>query len=449
VQLSDLAATGRTDAEFYQPRFLEFDNVARSTGEQLGNLFSEIIQPAEFIREYAPTDTGARFWRAQNIRRGYVDTGNVEFIDWTVFRQVSKSHVQEGDVLITRTGANAGDCAIVPRGVQSVAVSSHTLRLVPKDVEMGYAVGVFFASDCGRDILLRAVSGSSRPQITKGVLQSILLPGFRPIKAKLSRLMRAFYRERERTKALYAEAEALLLAELGLDDLDLSHQPTYTQSSSQAWAAGRLDAEYFQPKYCALLTRLQETGQAVQLGDWLTEPVKRGVQPEYDDNGEVIVINSQHVGKTHVEVEDNRRTTRQFAEQNERALVRRYDVLLNSTGYITIGRCQTLLSDVTAVVDGHVSIIRPKSGLDPVYLGLFLNSLPGQMQTERSWTGSSGQIELRSELIENYTVWKPDVALQQRVHELVEGAHVAREEARRLLEEAKRRVEEMVLSADA
>lgn len=74
--------------------------------------------------------------------------------------------------------------------------------------------------------------------------------------------------------------------------------------------------------------------------------------------------------------------------------------------------------------------------------------LPGQMQTERSWTGSSGQIELRSELIENYTVWKPDDAFQRRTHELIEGAHVAREEARRLLEEAKRRVEEMVLGEE-
>ncbi|MFQ6101668.1 MAG: hypothetical protein ACE5OS_10615 [Anaerolineae bacterium] len=60
------------------------------------------------------------------------------------------------------------------------------------------------------------------------------------------------------------------------------------------------------------------------------------------------------------------------------------------------------------------------------------------MQTERSWTGSSGQIELRSELVENYTVCKPDQALQRRVRRLVEKAHAARKEA-------KRRVEEMVL----
>ena len=120
-------------------------------------------------------------------------------------------------------------------------------------------------------------------------------------------------------------------------------------------------------------------------------------------------------------------------------------MLLNSTGYITIGRCQTLLDDVLAVVDSHVSLIRPQPGLDPVYLGLFLNSLPGQMQTERGWTGSSGQIELRREVIQDYVIWKPDLALQLRIREMVEKANVARLEAHRLLEDAKRRVEEMVL----
>ena len=60
----------------------------------------------------------------------------------------------------------------------------------------------------------------------------------------------------------------------------------------------------------------------------------------------------------------------------------------------TIGRSQVLLDDESAVVDGHVSIIKPKPGLDPVYLSLYLNTLPGQLQTERNWTGSSGQIEL-------------------------------------------------------
>src|SRR5262249_14406064 len=145
-----------------------------------------------------------------------------------------------------------------------------------------------------------------------------------------------------------------------------------------------------------------------RLGDQLIEPIRRGISPEYvEDGGEIIVINSKHVGKVQVEVENNRYTTRKLlANQTEgRGEVQVGDVLLNSTGHITIGRCQCLLEDVEAIVDNHVAIIRPKVGLDPVYLACFLNALPGQMQSERGWTGSSGQIELRPDVIADYRIW--------------------------------------------
>jgi len=257
---------------------------------------------------------------------------------------------------------------------------------------------------------------------------------------------------RVKSHTLYAEAEALLLRELGLEAgagaAALAPQTTYTATFGAARAAGRFDAEYFQPRYANLIRRVNATGQAVRLGDWVLHDIKRGVQPDYVEDGNVPVINSQHVGKTHIELEDNRATTWDFVKakaSHKRAQVKQYDILLNSTGYITIGRCQTMLEDTSAIVDGHVSIIRPKPGLDPVYLGLYLNALPGQLQTERGWTGSSGQIELRPDTVSDYVIWKAPVAIQQHIRQLVVDAHTARQEARHLLDEAKGRVKALVL----
>ena len=128
--------------------------------------------------------------------------------------------------------------------------------------------------------------------------------------------------------------------------------------------------------------------------------------------------------------------------------MRKYDVLLNSTGYITIGRAKTLLDEPFAVVDSHVTILRPKPPLDPVFLGLFLHSIPGFLQTERGWTGSSGQIELRKDVIENFTIWNAPRTLQDDIRDLVERSHAARDESRRLLKEAKRMVEDAVLGRE-
>jgi restriction endonuclease S subunit len=110
-------------------------------------------------------------------------------------------------------------------------------------------------------------------------------------------------------------------------------------------------------------------------------------------------------------------------------MVKQGDVPLNSTGMITIGRSQCPLEEVSAVVDNHMAIIRPTAELDPVYLACFLNSLPGQMQTERRWTGSSGQIELRPDLVADYRIWKAPIEVQRKICGHIEQSHAVRREA--------------------
>ncbi|MSQ11488.1 MAG: hypothetical protein EXR48_02140 [Dehalococcoidia bacterium] len=158
------------------------------------------------------------------------------------------------------------------------------------------------------------------------------------------------------------------------------------------------------------------------------------------------VINSQHVGKTTIELEDSRRTTRAFVGgAGGRGTVLEGDVLLNSTGYITIGRAQTMMESVEAVVDSHVTILRTKPELDPVFLSVFLNAVWGFLQTERGWTGSSGQNELRKEVVANFTIWLAPASIQKKVRDSIESAHHARPESRRLLDEAKAMVEKAIL----
>jgi hypothetical protein len=96
------------------------------------------------------------------------------------------------------------------------------------------------------------------------------------------------------------------------------------------------------------------------------------------------------------------------------------------------------------MVDGYVSIIRPKEDIDPVFLGMYLNAMAGQMQTERGWTGSSGQIELRIDVITEFLVWQAPPAIQLRIRQLVEQSYQARRDAKRLLAEAKTEVERLI-----
>lgn len=228
-----------------------------------------------------------------------------------------------------------------------------------------------------------------------------------------------------------------------------SHLRTFTTSFGRIQGAERLDSNHFDPKYDELFSRMEMAGEGtvVRLGDWLAEKAKRGVQPSYDSNGEIFVINSQQVHADQVDLDSCSMTTDDLIRaKGNKGRIRKYDVLLNSTGYITIGRCQVFLDDVQAVVDSHVTILRPRKGLDPVYLAAFLNSRLGYLQTERAWTGSSGQIELRRDSIEEFKILLADEDVQRRVRECVESAHEARRHSRALNQEAIKAVESDILA---
>lgn len=360
-----------------------------------------------------------------------------------------RSACEVGDVMLSTAGT-IGNAGVVTANILPANIDQDLARIKIYDQRQldPWYVAAFLNSRFGRLQTKRESTGQVQQHLALEKVRQLrvpLLDGRDVIAPKAQRSFELF-REAE---SLYAQAEALLTAELGPDRLDLSEGLYSVRRASESLQARRIDAEYYKPKYQRLLEYIQGTGQGVRLGDWVTEPIKRGVQPEYVDDGDVVVINSQHVGKTHITLDDNRSTSWEFYQTstNQRAIVRRYDVLLNSTGYITIGRCQTLLDDVQAVIDGHISIIRPKEGLDPVYLGLYLNAPPGQLQTERSWTGSSGQIELRSEVISDFVILRAPIHIQQQIRNLVEQSHQARREAKRLLAEAKAGVERMIEEA--
>ena len=199
--------------------------------------------------------------------------------------------------------------------------------------------------------------------------------------------------------------------------------------------------------------RLEESG-ADTLGGFCPEP-NRGVQPEFVDDGDVIVIDSKSVRPEGVEPDLAQSTSSEFANNSNVAKARiwKYDVLLNSTGRGTTGRAAHYDLDCPAIADNHVTIIRPDPSVClPTYLSLFLNSPPGLAQSDMFQTGSSGQLEIYPQHIQQFLIFLPkrktgkvDLAWQEALTAKVEYGRRAGIEAREKLEAAKRLIEAAVL----
>lgn len=79
-------------------------------------------------------------------------------------------------------------------------------------------------------------------------------------------------------------------------------------------------------------------------------------------------------------------------------IIKKNDVVLASTGEGTLGKACVYDQDFPAIADGHVTIIRvDDSVIDPYYLADYLRKGFGKKQIERSYTGSTGLIELTPE----------------------------------------------------
>lgn len=251
-----------------------------------------------------------------------------------------------------------------------------------------------------------------------------------------------FVSAKKTTRSLFVEAEILLLEHLGLKNWQPSEAGVSVKSFAEAFGAKRLDPEYYQPKFDELESIISAKENVQPLGEFLVVNA-RGKQPSYEDDG-VLIVNSKHVRTGKVIVTDNRRATLEKGALT----IRKGDVLINGTGVGTIGRCAPYFHDEIALPDNHVTILRT-SELDPVYLSVYLNSPAGQLQVDKHFKGSSGQIELYPDQIASFYVWKAPDEVQKRIREKVEASYEAEQLSVQLLDLAKRGVELAIEESEA
>lgn len=148
----------------------------------------------------------------------------------------------------------------------------------------------------------------------------------------------------------------------------------------------------------------------------LTKLIKRGISPDYSDQGEGIVLNQKCIRDGKVNLADSRRHQTQVSDEKH---VQIGDVLINSTGVGTLGRVAVYNLEVERVTcDSHVTILRPdERKVTPTYLGATVAFLQGYFESMAS--GSTGQSELSRELIARTKVLVPSGKLQQQFAEMV------------------------------
>ena len=237
----------RLDAEFFHPDYLEVQQQLEAiSSHRLKNFQVKIRHPKEIKRNYV--DDGVLFLRAQNVRPLSIDlTSNPVYISEEDAERLRENTIHHKDILITRTGANAGQCAIYLENSDAIS-SSHTF-IVKSGKLNPFFLAIFLNTTHGKALIERGKYGSSQPEIAPYFLYQIPMPVWNALPPVIEKTYLQSKDLTELSKTRYIEAQNLLLTELGFEDWQPKHQLTFVKNFSDTESTERIDAEYFQPKY--------------------------------------------------------------------------------------------------------------------------------------------------------------------------------------------------------
>lgn len=245
----------------------------------------------------------------------------------------------------------------------------------------------------------------------------------------------AFRKKLESSKHKYREAEEILLEELGLKDWVTTNQTSITKNFTDFLGSGRLDAEYYQPKYDELFAHLKqyETKPLSKIVS-ITKSIEPGSNA-YQESG-IPFIRVSNLSKFGLSETDIYLDEEKYVDIVK---PRKDTILLSKDG--SVGIAYKVSEDIDAITSGailHLNI--SDNEFLPDYLTLVLNSTVVKLQAERDAGGSIIQHWKPSE-IEQVVIPKLTQEKQMLIADKIQTSFKLLAESKRLLELAKTAVE--------
>jgi len=251
ILLSDLTNMNdrfRIDAEFVKKEYLQIIELLEcSQFKRLVNTDTQISHPSEIKRDFV--EDGIWFFRTQNLRPLKIEKSNDVYISQDDATRLKNNEIKYGDVLITRTGANYGQTAVYNLDEKAIA-SSHVLILRNTFFNQFY-LATFFNTKYGRKMIDKGMYGAAQPEISPYYILNIPIPIFsEPTQKAIENNYKKSELKIKQSYFLYNQAEDLLLEAIGFKNLRLNTKTTNIKTFKKSFlVTGRLDAEYYQPKY--------------------------------------------------------------------------------------------------------------------------------------------------------------------------------------------------------
>lgn len=194
------------------------------------------------------------FVRIENIKGGFsINTSNIVYISSENNNRIKNSQLSLDDLILSKVGNSIGFYARVDSDIETCNISENNIGIKLKDfkTEEKHTIMTYLNSLYGQILLLRRKSGNAQPKLNVNDVCFIPIPKFSDVfSKKISDLIICSERTNKHSQSLLFQAENLLISELGLENFNPSNEKVSIRTLNESYLrTGRIDSEYYQPKY--------------------------------------------------------------------------------------------------------------------------------------------------------------------------------------------------------
>ena len=435
----ELERTLRIDSEFYSKGNLKLDRKLKSFDSNRLTNYSIISDGNHMSISDSFVESGIPYYRGGDIYNMFIEQSpNPFYIPRSVFdmNTMQRSHLKKGDILMSIVGAIIGNLSLVT--TDNDATCSCKLAIIRPYANLTPEyIMTFLRSQIGQSQIQRYRRGSGQTGFILEDFGQILVPELTEV---IMEFVKRCVLKAQQVYTLgsirYQNALDRLYGQLKLQNLQLDKSNIKVLNIKKSFLdSGRLDAEYYHPKYDILFEQLSQI-KCKRLGNLIT--LQKSIEPGsdfYQSEGLpfVRVADLTKFGVTKPSI--------YLDEEIFKDVIRpkKDTILMSKDGSIGIAYKVEKDEDfITSSAILHLQIT--DDNILPDYLTLILNSKVVQMQAERDAGGSIIQHWKPSE-ISNVVIPVLPMEKQQEISQKVQESFRLRNESKRLLNVAKTAVE--------
>jgi len=422
----------RINSEFFRKKYIIVKNKLESLDSN--HLLHHCSFNARYGQPIYDENSTLKVLNSQYIRDYFLDYESAK----TGYGEI----VPKEAVLINATGVGTLGRVNINYLNDSFTVDNHVNIIIAKNINP-YYLTIFLKSYYGQSQINRYYSGSSgQIEIYAKDFNNFLVPIFsNNLQLHIESLVKSSYQKLEESKALYKESEELLLQELDLLDFKPSDENIAVKSFQESFGnSGRLDSEYYQPKYDEIIEKIKSyKGGFEKLKD-LTKSYSGGYafsSDDYLENGELALIRINNIKNGYLDLSNAIFLPNEHKNLSKKDIAKENDILISMSG--SIGLSCKIEKNISAMVNQRILKIEIKNFSSDI-LVLILNSVISSMQLERIGTGGV-QTNISSSDILDILIPIIDQSIQVQIEEKIKKSFELKEESKRLLDLAKRAVE--------